>query len=697
MPDNSLVHVVKDFDSICDSEIRVIQDLFGNTNPQYSAKVISEIKKIKNSKLHIPPQKAEELAQIWGTHKVDVNLQKCYGAHFAKSTNPFALNFARSIRRDNSLFIKKPSGTGVTPHNVKISSPRGKFPKINIARVVKPIGRYGSRGLSSAISIYAPVIVDVVFFLREDYKINDEFTRGLISETEKVERKYKNTGSSVGGAIGAIGGAAIGEEITKDGDYSTKEKFIITGISTVLGGLIGSSVGKETAKVVYVTVNRPVYDVCVDACKIGDVDAMFFNGLYHYEGRYVEKDLDTAHFWFINSAREGDVRAQFYSGLCSYSNSKEEAAFWWNLAANSFVNEKRFDECRNAARYNLACLLMNGEGVKQNQFEAISYLAKASKEGNKEAKKYLDQIVKTCNDNIKKSNQVAISAKTLGDYYYWLGDYENNNKDYYKKAIEYYEKAYQLECYDALFGLGNIYELGLGVEKDISTAMECYKGAANHNVPGATKKFVYLVDKESKWAENIDWLVEKSNEENDEACYKLAWLAYECSKDPTHHNLEPFKDKNRNDLLNLYVKLLERAETLENIEAGFMLAAAQYFEYDLVKKHISDSSFETYNMRLKRSAIIDNNAKAQLMLAKSYSKDRITRNGIKAPKEDKVMSAFWYAVAAINGDAEAQYYFGKCCELGYGVPKNKDKANKWYNKTDFVEPNKFIKFFKDLF
>ena len=60
-------------------------------------------------------------------------------------------------------------------------------------------------------------------------------------------------------------------------------------------------------------------------------------------------------------------------------------------------------------------------------------------------------------------------------------------------------------------------------------------------------------------------------------------------------------------------------------------------------------------MRLKRSAIMDNNAKAQLLLAKSYSKDRITPNGIKAPKEDKVMSAFWYAIAAINGDADLAF------------------------------------------
>ena len=112
--------------------------------------------------------------------------------------------------------------------------------------------------------------------------------------------------------------------------------------------------------------------------------------------------------------------------------------------------------------------------------------------------------------------------------------------------------------------------------------MECYKGAANRNVPGATTKFVYLVDKESKWTENIDWLVEKSKEENDEACYQLALLvALEYSIDTTHRNLEPFKDKNSNDLLNLCIKLLERAETLGNISAGFILA--QYFEDDFFK------------------------------------------------------------------------------------------------------------------
>ena len=36
---------------------------------------------------------------------------------------------------------------------------------------------------------------------------------------------------------------------------------------------------------------------------------------------------------------------------------------------------------------------------------------------------------------------------------------------------------------------------------------------------------------------------------------------------------------------------------------------------------------------------------------------------------------------AESGVAEAQFYLGACCELGYGVSKNKAEAAKWYRKA----------------
>ena len=102
MKDNRLVSLVKDFDSICESEIRIMDDLFGKANAKYAEKIIKEIKALKKSALPVA-EKAERLTQLFGKFKVDAALNKAYGNVFKKAAHPLAYNVDQAIARNAKL------------------------------------------------------------------------------------------------------------------------------------------------------------------------------------------------------------------------------------------------------------------------------------------------------------------------------------------------------------------------------------------------------------------------------------------------------------------------------------------------------------------------------------------------------------------------------------------------------------------
>ena len=695
MEDNKLIDLVKDFDSICESEVKIVDDLFGKSNPEYAEALKSEIKALKKSSLPVA-QKAEKLTQLFGKHKVDAAINQAYGNVFKRTSKPFSYSIDRAINR-NARLLERQLAKGL-PH---VSSPKIRLARIgsqlerdgvaaagrsaartagrsvarstarNVSRavgqtVVKGAAKAGGRGLLSRLGTVAPVLVDVGFWAYGDYKIEDEYTRGLISETERVEKKYRNNGRSIGGGLGAVGGAALGKSLTSSDDNPNGSALAILALAAI-GGLIGDYIGEQTAETVYETVNRPPYVVCQEACRIGDVEAMFFNGLYHYEGRHVSRDTGVAEMWFQKAAVQGDVRAQYYSGECCYSNDVARAVFWWRLAANSQSSETKFKECKAAAAYNLAVAYMTGEGVEQDDLNAISYLMLSANEGNEAAKANMRKLWEDCAREFDSVNPDPKALKVYGDLYVCSA-----NEDMYTKAYECYRRAAELGDVDALCCMGFAYELGRGVEKDLPKAISLYQWAADLGQPIAINHFIRLVSSQSAWKENIDWLIERANEEDGSACSQLAYMVHASKNDASVRSLLPFKDVNDDERLDdIAIKLLERAEDAGSDYAKLMLAMA--FEYDWLRPKLTDSSANTYARRLFELSF-RNNVQAQLMCGKACE-----RGG--ALVKDLDAAAFYYALAAVNGNAQAQCEFGNCCLSGQGVPQNLGSAMKWLRKS----------------
>ena len=102
MEDNKMINLVRDFDSICKSEIQVMDDLFGKVDPKYAQKIIREIKSIQRPAMPIA-KKAECLTQLFGRFKVDAALKSAYSKEFNNAVKPLVYNIDRAVNRNAML------------------------------------------------------------------------------------------------------------------------------------------------------------------------------------------------------------------------------------------------------------------------------------------------------------------------------------------------------------------------------------------------------------------------------------------------------------------------------------------------------------------------------------------------------------------------------------------------------------------
>lgn len=632
--------------------------ILGNNNDAV-AEFIGELKSVPDT---LPTsERATRIGDIWRLNtklnQATGNVLKRYG--FSGRIRPIdCVTLSREVRPFTSSMSIKPTPK-VNFGRAVSNAGRGAV-RAGMRGVAKGVAKAGSRGMLSFLGKTAPVIVDVGFWIYGNYKIEDEYTRGLISETERIEKKVENAGGAIGGATGGLVGAGIGKQISDELGYEGGKAFALIAAGSVLAGYVGDWIGGNTAKKVYELVDRSPYEVCRDACNIGDVDAMFFNGLYHHEGRYVERNEELAQLWFKWAASQGDVRAQFYHGEYCYPKDASKAAFWWKLAADSNSSEAKFKECKAAAAYNLAGCYMTGMGLETNEARSIGYLIMARELGNKSADDDLRTLIAECKTEVGKPCPNPGALKILGNYYSFLGGDSNS-----KIAFEYTLKAAQLGDSSAINNLALAYEEGNNVEKNLSKALSLYHLAADMGQPVAVNNFIRLVNKLSIWDENIDWLVEKSNDGIPQASDQLARLAWTARTNDVIHALPPFRDTCESGLVSMAIRLFERAEGLGCDKSKWELV--KFFEDKELRQHLTDSSAETFIHRLYELAF-RNVIPAQLILARALEQN--TQN-----------ASFYYALAAINGNAEAQYEFGRCCYAGCGIPKNYGKAVNWWHKA----------------
>jgi TPR repeat protein len=140
---------------------------------------------------------------------------------------------------------------------------------------------------------------------------------------------------------------------------------------------------------------------------------------------------------------------------CDFAQCLTGNQVMFNEIENLYFQEKyksAFELCKKAAENGdprckrfLGWMYLRGNGCAQDYSKAIEYFSKAAFEGDSEAE------------------------YGIGAVYYELQDY--------RKAIIHFERSFQDGYVPAGRWLGVLYQLGLGVDKDLKKAMTLYKSA----------------------------------------------------------------------------------------------------------------------------------------------------------------------------------------------------------------------------
>ena len=192
------------------------------------------------------------------------------------------------------------------------------------------------------------------------------------------------------------------------------------------------------------------------AAENGHVIAQRTLGIMYKDGTGVTKDDGKAFKWFLEAAKKGDVVSQGYTGYFYAKGlgvGKDEAtAFkWFNLAA------ERGDAF---SQYCLAVCYDNGIGVEGDDDKAFFYFGLAADQGIKDGQEWF------ASKNFERQN------------------FEQAFKWFYKAALQGSTFSQTM--------LGTMYEDGVGTKKDVSSAINWYRIAAQNGEKEAQKRLQKL-------------------------------------------------------------------------------------------------------------------------------------------------------------------------------------------------------------
>lgn len=252
--------------------------------------------------------------------------------------------------------------------------------------------------------------------------------------------------------------------------------------------------------------NSPIY-----AALIGEM---------YMQGFGVDKDAETAMFWYKNSASNGDLIAMNLLGFeynigSNINQDFNKATEWYRKAAEKGLP---------TAQYNLAIRYKDGKGVPQKDYEKCIYWAKkAAAKDHFYAMNLLGELYAN-GTGVPKNESTALdwykqaaalnyaSAKTnIGTIYYNRGQIDEaknwyrkaahqgnptaqynlgvilNDREEYGEAYSWFKKAAGQNDLNAQFSLGVAYAEGRGVKMDYDKAIYWLKKAARQGHQSAQK------------------------------------------------------------------------------------------------------------------------------------------------------------------------------------------------------------------
>ena len=197
----------------------------------------------------------------------------------------------------------------------------------------------------------------------------------------------------------------------------------------------------------------------------GNAGAQYNLGVSYYNGQGVGKDEKKAVEWYEKAAAQSDADAQYALGVC-YENGKgvvkdeKKAVEWYEKAATQGDAQ---------AQSNLGFCYEYGHGVDKDEKKAGEWYEKAAIQGH------------------------AIAKINLGRLFYAIGLEQNLEvaKNLFVQAFEILKKSPADDFYSLRY-LGLCYEYGLGTEKNMQEALECYRKISVKEGYGDALAYWYL-------------------------------------------------------------------------------------------------------------------------------------------------------------------------------------------------------------
>lgn len=365
---------------------------------------------------------------------------------------------------------------------------------------------------------------------------------------------------------------------------------------------------------------------------------------------------------FLKSANEGDARSMLEFGYCLMQGrgvikNIPEAQKYLKMSAENDLDQGMFE---------YAIMLIKYGGDKE---EAVTYIKRAAREGNREAQKYLTnphnaQIIRCAPMSSFRKRR---SNKNSNNNTIKSSDNENDPLDeYYKRGKELISKSPEesFENFKKSAENGN-------VKAQVRVAVSLMSGinGAKKDAAEANKYYQMAADQGNSKAQcNLAFNLQKGDGVKKDL--KAANELYKKSAD-SGYNVAQF-----NYAYNLMNgigidKDIEEANKYYKLAADQGLSSAQYsYGVNLMKGHGVDKDLVEANRYFKLSAE-NGNAQAQCQLAMNYM------NGIGCEKDIK--EAFRYnKMAADQGNARAMCNCAFALQNGHGVEKDLVEANKYY-------------------
>ena len=244
----------------------------------------------------------------------------------------------------------------------------------------------------------------------------------------------------------------------------------------------------------------------------GHAHAQLYLAEMYKSGQGVSSDYEAGHEMMLRSAENGHAESAYRLGLehdriFAKKDSLEKAIPWYELAAKKghkkslgrlaalyeietgdFANKEKYlhwlhkaaDAKHASSMLALARLYNIGKLVKADQVEAVRLTKDAAKYGNPEAQYYLSRMyadgqgVEADPDEAAKwlsysaSNKWPAALHKLGIVFLQRREASPQN---FEKGLAALEEAAKLDFTTAYMTLSEVYGRGIGVEKDLQTAL----------------------------------------------------------------------------------------------------------------------------------------------------------------------------------------------------------------------------------